>query len=102
MFALARKYIKRFYALVVQRFQITQTFGNYNVAAVQKAVEYVISSAERAKPDKEALLKFKNKLCTAKTLCYLHDNCGEIVLDKILIKVIRRLYTQIKVKLHNI
>lgn len=63
----------------------------------EKAVEYVISSAERAKPDKEALLKFKNKLCTAKTLCYLHDNCGEIVLDKILIKVIRRLYTQIKV-----
>ena len=61
------------------------------------AVEYVISAARKAKPEKAALNSLKNKLKTAKTLCVLHDNCGEIVLDKILIRVIKRLYPQISV-----
>lgn len=63
----------------------------------EQAVDYVISSAKRAEPQALALESFKTRLKTAKTLCYLHDNCGEIVLDKILIRVIKRLYPQISV-----
>lgn len=61
------------------------------------AVDYVLSAARRAEPQKEALEKLKEKLQTAKTLLFLHDNCGEIVLDKILIRVIKQIYPQISV-----
>lgn len=61
------------------------------------AVDTVIAAAERATVDKRTLEAFRGKLTSAKTLCFLHDNCGEIVLDKILIVVIRRLYPQISV-----
>ncbi len=61
------------------------------------AVEYVLQSAERAVPDERALNCFKEKLKTAKTLCYLHDNCGEVVLDKLLIRLIKERYPKIKV-----
>lgn len=59
------------------------------------AVALVIQAANRAEPDEKTLESFKNKLKNAKTLCYLHDNCGEIVLDKVLIRVIKELYPQI-------
>ena len=62
-----------------------------------EGVEYVISSAARAVPDAVALLSLKNKLETAKTLCFLHDNCGEIVLDKILIRLIKHIYPGVSV-----
>lgn len=38
----------------------------------------------------------KNDLQNAKKMVYLTDNCGEIVLDKILIKIIKQLYPQIE------
>ncbi|MDE7306130.1 MAG: ARMT1-like domain-containing protein [Clostridia bacterium] len=62
-----------------------------------ESVEYVLQAAKKAKPDGATLEKLKLKLESAKTLCYLHDNCGEIVLDKILIRVIKKLYPQIEV-----
>ena len=61
------------------------------------AVDYVVSAAERAKPEKAVLECFKQKLKSAEKLCVLHDNCGEIVMDKILIRVIKDLYPNIKV-----
>ncbi len=63
----------------------------------ESAVGTVISAADRAEPDGRALLSLKEKLGRAKTLCYLHDNCGEIVLDKILIRTVKRLYPKIAV-----
>ena len=63
----------------------------------ENAVDYVISAARRAEPDKDALDIFKNKLESAKRLCFLHDNCGEIVLDKILIRIIKKLRPEIAV-----
>lgn len=63
----------------------------------EKSIETVFAAAERANINKITLKNFKNKLKNAKTLCYLHDNCGEIVLDKILIKVIRKIYPKISV-----
>ena len=63
----------------------------------ESAVDYVISAARKAQPDIAVLASFKKKLKTAKTFCLLHDNCGEIVLDKILIRVIKKLYPDIRV-----
>ncbi|MDE6585475.1 MAG: ARMT1-like domain-containing protein [Clostridia bacterium] len=61
------------------------------------AVDLVISAAARANPDSGVLGSLKSKLKSAKTLCFLHDNCGEIVLDKLLIRVIKQVYPQIEV-----
>lgn len=63
----------------------------------EDSVGLVLSAAEHASADGATLDSFKNKLQTAKTLCFLHDNCGEIVLDKILIRVIKSIYPQIAV-----
>ena len=59
------------------------------------AVDTVVKAAERANPVEQTLCLLKSKLKTAKSLCVLHDNCGEIVLDKILIRVILRQYPHI-------
>lgn len=61
------------------------------------AIEYVLNSAQRAELDKDAFLKFESELEKAQTLLFLHDNCGEIVLDKILIRIIKELYPKITV-----
>lgn len=63
----------------------------------EDSIELVLSVASRATVDKATLESFETKLKTAKTLCVLHDNCGEIVLDKILIRVIKSIYPQIAV-----
>ncbi len=59
------------------------------------AIDTVFAAADRATVDKALLQDLKTQLSTAKTLCYLHDNCGEIVLDKLLIATIKRQYPQI-------
>lgn len=61
------------------------------------AVTAVLQAAERATPDEATLKKLKKELSKAKTLVYLHDNCGEIVLDKILIRVIKQKYPRVTV-----
>lgn len=61
------------------------------------AISIVMQAARRANPDPAALKSLKNKLESAKTLLFLHDNCGEIVLDKILIRVIEKLYPDVGV-----
>lgn len=63
----------------------------------EDSVNTVLSAAERARADEGELEKLKGGLKSAKTLCYLHDNCGEIVLDKILIRAIKALYPAISV-----
>lgn len=63
----------------------------------ESAVSYVLDAAEKAEPQEIAFEKLKNLLQNAKTLCYLHDNCGEIVLDKIFIRTVKALYPEIKV-----
>lgn len=61
------------------------------------AVPYVISAAERAQTDATTLSRLSKKLGSARTLLYLHDNCGEVVLDKILIRIIKELYPCVSV-----
>lgn len=61
------------------------------------AAEAVIAAASRAAVDGAALASLKDKLSRESRLCFLHDNCGEIVLDKILIRVIKALYPHVTV-----
>ena len=61
----------------------------------EQSVDYVLTVAERAEVDKSVLPSFKSRLKTAKSLCFLHDNCGEIVMDKIFLRVIKREYPDI-------
>lgn len=59
------------------------------------SVPYVIETARRAEPDEEVLKAFKKDLKKAEKLCFLHDNCGEIVADKLLIRAILREYPKL-------
>lgn len=61
----------------------------------EQSVDYVLTVAERAEVDKSVLQSLKSRLKTAKSLCFLHDNCGEIVMDKIFLRVIKREYPDI-------
>lgn len=63
----------------------------------EDSVKEVLSAAERSTVDEETYDLFRAQLSGAETLVYLHDNCGEIVLDKLLIKAIKRAYPRIKV-----
>ncbi len=61
------------------------------------SLETVRQAATRTVPDAVVLDLLKDKLRAAQTLLFVHDNCGEVVFDKILIRVIKRLYPAINV-----
>ncbi len=61
------------------------------------AVELVIQAAHESRVDDAVYAKFRQDLSSAKTLCYLHDNCGEIVLDKILIRILKEQYPTLEI-----
>ncbi|MCD8308465.1 MAG: ARMT1-like domain-containing protein [Clostridia bacterium] len=63
----------------------------------ESSLEYVDGCAARAAVNADVLAKFKERLSAAKTLLYIHDNCGEIVFDKIFIRIIKELYPAITV-----
>lgn len=57
----------------------------------------VEQAAERARPSERTLALLKQRLARAHTLLYVHDNCGEVVFDKIVIRVIKQLYPRVNV-----
>lgn len=61
------------------------------------SIAEVMSAAQRSDVDDGIYSLFTQKLKRAYTLVYLHDNCGEIVLDKLLIRAIKAAYPRIKV-----
>lgn len=63
----------------------------------KNSVQTVIERAERAEVDDFTFNKFVDALSGAKTVAYLHDNCGEIVLDKLLIRTIKSLFPGVEV-----
>ena len=77
--------------------------GNYiDFGALPEVKESILLSILDKAIDKnfsenEVYIRFKKELSTAQKLVYLTDNCGEIVLDKQLIKEIKRLYPKLKV-----
>lgn len=76
--------------------------GNYIDFGAMKVVDeaYLMQTLEQAQIHelkKEEYDAFREDLNQAKRLVYLTDNCGEIVLDKLLIKTIQRLYPKVEI-----
>ena len=63
----------------------------------EDSVAQVISAAGRSAVGEDEYALFVGKLNRAQMLVYIHDNCGEIVLDKLLIRTIKQMYPRIKV-----
>lgn len=57
----------------------------------------LIGRAESEELDAETYRAFAHDLETARSLVYLTDNCGEIVLDKLLIRTIQQRYPRIQI-----
>lgn len=65
--------------------------GNYiDLGAMQEiqadVLNALLSEAEKQTVDPQTLKSFRKELATAKNLVYLLDNCGEIVMDKLLME----------------
>lgn len=76
--------------------------GNYIDYGAMKVVDEgilweLLQRAATEKLDKRNYACFKQDLKQAKTLTYVLDNCGEIVLDKLLIKEIKRQYPKLQI-----
>ncbi|MBQ8537328.1 MAG: DUF89 family protein [Clostridia bacterium] len=76
--------------------------GNYiDFGAVDQVDDTILESllrkAAAEKPDPQELEHFRRDLEGAKRLVYLTDNCGEVVLDKLFVKLLKEMYPQIDV-----
>ncbi len=76
--------------------------GNYiDFGAVSNVTEETLhgylSDVDGISVDNCVYEQFKNELSSAKSLVYLTDNCGEIVLDKLFIKVLKRAYPNLAI-----
>ena len=67
-------------------------FGAMDSVDETKLAALLAQSSHRVSPDLPAYGELKNDLAAARRLTLLTDNCGEIVMDKLLVEVIRRLY----------
>ena len=65
-------------------------FGALDVVTEDKLMEILAGSSKIAL-DSKTLDRLKNDLTSKKKLVYITDNCGEIVMDKILIRLIRQM-----------
>lgn len=76
--------------------------GNYiDFAALKEVDEYKLKSfldkAENENVDEVELVALKEELKKSKNIVYLLDNCGEIVTDKLLMRIIKENYPQIHI-----
>ena len=76
--------------------------GNYIDFIAQDTVddtvlEKLLADANAQSIDAALLERFKAELAQCSTLLYVLDNCGEIVLDKILIRLLKNLYPGLKI-----
>lgn len=76
--------------------------GNYIDFGAMKQVDEVhlsnlLENAANQPIPTQEYEALKKDLTSAKRLVYLTDNCGEIVLDKLLIQVIQKLYPQLEI-----
>lgn len=76
--------------------------GNYiDFAALKEVDEYKLKSfldkAENENVDEVELVALKEELKKSKKIVYLLDNCGEIVTDKLLMRIIKENYPQIHI-----
>ena len=72
-------------------------FGAMDAVDEDKLRALLTSAPDRIPADSPAYLSLKEKLATASSLTLLTDNCGEVVMDKLLVMTLRRLYPDLAV-----
>ena len=75
--------------------------GNYIDFGLPEAVEeqkldQLLRESDQISVGEAMLSEIREELGKARSLVFLHDNCGEIVMDKLLLKEIRRQYPQLE------
>lgn len=60
-------------------------------------LENILQKATEESLSTEELKNFKQELATAKELVYLTDNCGEIVIDKLFMKLLKEQYPKLHI-----
>jgi uncharacterized protein with ATP-grasp and redox domains len=81
------------------QFAMTGNYIDYGVIAdvsEEKLMELMEESAGIAIPDR-ILQSFREEMASARSLLYITDNCGEIVMDKILIRLLREMYPDLEI-----
>ena len=76
--------------------------GNYIDFGLPEAVEeekldQILRESDQIAVREEMLREIREQLANAHSLVFVHDNCGEIVMDKVLLKEIRRQYPQLEI-----
>ncbi len=76
--------------------------GNYIDFGAMESVseekfEVLLSNAKNISLDKVEYQNLKTDLESAKNLVFLHDNCGEIVFDHVLIKTLKEIYPDLHI-----
>ena len=76
--------------------------GNYIDFGAMESVseekfEELLSNAKNICLDESEYLNLKKDLESAKKLVFLHDNCGEVVFDHVLIKTLKNLYPNLQI-----
>lgn len=71
-------------------------FGAMDSVDEQK-LETFLNGAESVELDEMRYQKLRQDIRSAKELVYLTDNCGEIVMDKLLVKTLQRRYPKLKI-----
>ena len=72
-------------------------FGAMDTVDEDKLTSLLASAPDRISADDPVYLTLKERLATASTLTLLTDNCGEVVMDKLLVMTLRRLYPELAV-----
>lgn len=72
-------------------------FGAMDSVDEKKLAALLSESPDRVSPDLPAYADLRNELASARRLTFLTDNCGEIVMDKLLVETIRRLYPRLAI-----
>ena len=78
--------------------------GNYIDFGAMKDVDEeklgrLLGSAKEQRVDEETYLRLKQDLSTGERFVFFTDNCGEVVLDKLLIEEIKKQYPQLSVSI---
>ena len=87
----------------LERALIYSRIGNYIDFAALSHVkkEELLSLIEKGKQetlDKEEYRRFCEELASARSLVYLTDNCGEIVLDKLVIRILKERFPKLNIQ----
>ncbi|MBE6652656.1 MAG: DUF89 family protein [Ruminococcaceae bacterium] len=72
-------------------------FGAMDSVDEEKLRALLGSAAERVEAADPVYLSLRETLSTARRLTFLTDNCGEIVLDRLLVEVLRALYPDLAI-----